>query len=53
MKIGFIGLGNMATAMIGGMLEKGMVEPQNVIGSSKTRATAGSFMFRRKRGASA
>lgn len=40
MKIGFIGLGNMATAMIGGMLEKGMVEPQNVIGSSKTRATA-------------
>ena len=40
MKIGFIGLGNMATAMIGGMLEKGMVVPQNVIGSSKTRATA-------------
>ena len=23
MKIGFIGLGNMATAMIGGMLQKG------------------------------
>ena len=39
MKIGFIGLGNMATAMIGGMLKKGLVEPQNVIGSSKTNAT--------------
>lgn len=39
MKIGFIGLGNMATAMIGGMLEKGLVEPQEVIGSSKTNAT--------------
>ncbi len=24
MKIGFIGLGNMATAMIGGMLQKGI-----------------------------
>lgn len=32
MKIGFIGLGNMATAMIGGMLQKGMVEPGDVIG---------------------
>ncbi|MCM1056881.1 MAG: pyrroline-5-carboxylate reductase [Firmicutes bacterium] len=40
MKIGFIGLGNMATAMIGGMLEKGLTEPQKVIGSSKTSATA-------------
>lgn len=40
MKIGFIGLGNMATAMIGGMLGKGLVESQDVIGSSKTSATA-------------
>lgn len=39
MKIGFIGLGNMATAMISGMLEKGLVEPQEVIGSSKTSTT--------------
>lgn len=39
MKIGFIGLGNMAAAMIGGMLEKGLVEPQKIIGSSKTDAT--------------
>ena len=33
MKIGFIGLGNMATAMIGGMLGKGLVESQDVMGS--------------------
>ncbi len=26
MKIGFIGLGNMATAMIGGMLQKGIAK---------------------------
>lgn len=39
MKIGFIGLGNMASAMIGGMLEKGLVKSENVIGSSKTKAT--------------
>lgn len=40
MKIGFIGLGNMATAMIGGMLEKGMVESADIIGSSRTEVTA-------------
>lgn len=40
MKIGFIGLGNMATAMIGGMLTKGLVRPEDIIGSSKTSATA-------------
>jgi len=40
MKIGFIGLGNMAAAMIGGMLEKGLVEPKEIIGSSKTTGTA-------------
>lgn len=39
MKIGFIGLGNMASAMIGGMLEKGMVEPCDIIGSSRTIET--------------
>lgn len=40
MKIGFIGLGNMATAMIGGMLQKGIAKPEDIIGSSKTEATA-------------
>ncbi len=39
MKIGFIGLGNMAKAMIGGMLQKGMVQPEEIIGSAKTAAT--------------
>lgn len=40
MKVGFIGLGNMASAMIGGMLEKGLIAPEDVIGSAKTTATA-------------
>lgn len=40
MKVGFIGLGNMASAMIGGMLEKGLIGPGDVIGSSKTKTTA-------------
>lgn len=39
MKIGFIGLGNMAEAMIGGMLSKGLVQPGDIIGSAKTSAT--------------
>ncbi len=39
MKIGFIGLGNMAAAMIGGILAKGLVEPGEIIGSAKTEAT--------------
>ena len=39
MKIGFIGLGNMATAMIGGMIEKGIVASEQIIGSAKTEAT--------------
>ncbi len=39
MKIGFIGLGNMATAMIGGMLKKQAAEASDIIGSAKTEAT--------------
>ena len=39
MKIGFIGCGNMATAMIGGILQKGMAQPQDIIGSAKTEST--------------
>ncbi|MBQ2803197.1 MAG: pyrroline-5-carboxylate reductase [Lachnospiraceae bacterium] len=34
--IGFIGLGNMASAIIGGMLQKQVVTAQNIIGSDKT-----------------
>lgn len=40
MKIGFIGLGNMASAMIGGMLDTGTFTPAQIIGSAKTQATA-------------
>lgn len=39
MKIGFIGLGNMADAMISGMLKKDIVKPENIAGSAKTAAT--------------
>lgn len=39
MKIGFIGLGNMAKAMIGGMLAKGIANPQEILGYAKTEAT--------------
>ena len=38
MKLGFIGLGNMASAMIGGMLEKVLVEPNDIIGADKFEA---------------
>lgn len=39
MKIGFIGLGNMADAIIGGMLKKGIVKASDIIGSAKTETT--------------
>lgn len=39
MKIGFIGLGNMATAIIGGILKNGLVNPADIIGSAHTEAT--------------
>lgn len=38
MKIGFIGLGNMASAMIGGILQKGMAKPEEIIGAEKLEA---------------
>lgn len=39
MTIGFIGLGNMAKAMIGGMLDKNIATKENIIGSAKTKET--------------
>lgn len=39
MKLGFIGLGNMATAIIGGILNKGLVSAQDIIGSDKFPAS--------------
>lgn len=40
MKIGFIGLGNMANAMIVGILEQGFIKPEDIYGASKTKETA-------------
>ena len=39
MKIGFIGLGNMAQAMIGGILKNKVAAPEEIYGSAKTAAT--------------
>ncbi len=39
MKIGFIGLGNMAKAIIGGMLQQSIVKQEDLIGSAATQAT--------------
>lgn len=36
MKIGFIGLGNMATAMIGGIIESGLCESTDIIGNDNS-----------------
>lgn len=38
MKIGFIGLGNMATAMIGGIIGKGIAAPEDVFGSNRSES---------------
>ena len=39
MTIGFIGLGNMAKAMIGGIIGKKICAPQDIIGSARTQET--------------
>ncbi len=39
-KLGFIGLGNMASAVIGGILKEGIAAPEDIIGSAKTKETA-------------
>lgn len=48
MKIGFIGLGNMAKAMIGGMLSKGIAKPEEILGSAKTEKTRRAVMEKYK-----
>ena len=40
MKVGFIGAGNLATAMIGGMLLKGLLQSDDIIASSASQKTA-------------
>ncbi len=39
MTVGFIGLGNMATAIIGGMLKEQVCEPKDIIGYARTEET--------------
>lgn len=39
MKLGFIGCGNMARAMIAGILKKGILTPEEILVSAKTQAT--------------
>lgn len=51
MKIGFIGCGNMASAMIGGILKKGIVQKNEIIVSNLTEA--GSKRSREKLGVEA
>lgn len=50
MKIGFIGLGNMASAIVGGILKKELVTAQDIIGSDKSKVScekaAGQFGIR-------
>lgn len=57
MKIGFIGLGNMAKAMIGGMLERGIASKEEIIGADKlpaaAEAAAGQYGIRTSSGADA
>lgn len=40
MKLGFIGCGNMASAIIGGILNKNIACPEDIIASTKTEASA-------------
>lgn len=40
MKLGFIGLGNMASAIIGGILKEGLTAQEDITGSAKTEKTA-------------
>lgn len=40
MKLGFIGCGNMASAMIGGIIKKGLASPEEIIASGRSQATA-------------
>lgn len=37
MRLGFIGCGNMASAMIGGVINKGLIKPEDIIGSAATK----------------
>ena len=36
MKVGFIGCGNMASAMLGGIIQKGVVAKEDLMASART-----------------
>lgn len=40
MKVGFVGLGNMASAIIGGILGKQILKPENIVGTDKLSEAA-------------
>ena len=40
MKLGFIGCGNMASAIIGGILKNNLVQTDNILASVKSEASA-------------
>ena len=40
MKLGFIGCGNMASAMIGGIIKKGIAAKDEIIASGRSQSTA-------------
>ena len=44
MKIGFIGLGNMGSAMIGGIIRNKVVEPQDIIGADYSKERTGQIV---------
>ena len=43
MKIGFVGCGNMATAIIKGIIKKQIIEEENIMASEKTKTTLNEF----------
>ena len=47
MKVGFIGGGNMASAMIGGMIQKGVVSADDILVSVRTEKSLESRRLRR------
>ena len=49
MKVGFIGAGNMASAMIGGIINSKLLSPSNIIASAKTDKTLDNIKEKYKR----
>ena len=52
MKVGFIGAGNMASAMIGGIINSKLLSPSNIIASAKTTSQSNCFFTKEATGIS-